>query len=190
MESRYLTSPHLILLSSQLSLFTLRERTQKLLHYQFHRNMVGSFLTMISMHSSITVWLSLAYLHPKKKLRRSLNRCKNNIIKSLSLLSLKNRSSLNLFMTMSLYHNMILAVNSTQRLRMKSLDSKNTISFRNTINLNSIVRLSINHSLSNLQFGQGSQRTVLMMKNENNFAELSKTKLNDSENWANDRQKR
>ena len=93
-------------------------------------------------------------------------------------------------MTMSLYHNMILAVNSTQRLRMKSLDSKNTISFRNTINLNSIVRLSINLSLSNLLFGQDSLRMVLMMKNENNFAELSKTKLNDSENWVNDRQKR
>jgi len=190
MELRYLISPHLILLSSQSSPFTLKERTQKHLHYQFHRNMVGSFLTMISMHSSITVWLSLASLHPKKKLRRSLNRCKNNIIKSLSLLSHKNRSSLNLFMTMSLYHSMILEVNSTQRLRMKSLDSKNTISFRNTINLNSIVRLNINHFLSNLWFGQGSQRTVLMMKNENNFAELSKTKLNDSENWVNDRQRR
>lgn len=115
MGSRYLTSQHLILLNSQSCPFTLKGRQQKRLNYQSHRNTEETFQTMISTPSLIMEWLSSASSPQKKRLRSSLSRCKNNIIKSLSLHSLKNKSSLNQSMMMNLCLSMILRVNSIQR---------------------------------------------------------------------------
>ena len=156
------------------------------------RNMEVLWLITIWALSNIMEWLSLAFSHRLRKLKKNLRKCRRelSIIKYQSQCPRKFTMILNLFKNISqhlkslnLTSNSILETNSTRKLRKKNQFSK--------INsLNNTPQSSTNLSQIKNQSGWTKLMTGLMMKKESSFEELSKSRLKDLENLEKDQQKR
>lgn len=191
-ELKYQTSVLLIHHSFQFIRYRLKEMRLNRVSCLCLRNMEVLWLIMIWALSNIMEWLSLAFSHLHRKLKRSLRKCRRelNITKYQSQCPKKFIMISNLFRNISQYlkslnltSNLILETNSTQKSRKKN-------QFSRINSLNNTPQSSTNLSQIKNQYGWTKLMTGLTMRKENNFEELSKSRLKDFENLEKDPQKR